>query len=76
MQHQIDIIYINGNTVSQVQNVFEDDLQECKDDTHWINDVEFKRKYRCSCPMIDKIVEWIETMKYSRGELGGLCRYQ
>ena len=30
---------------STLQNIFEGDLQECEDDTHWMNDVEFKRKY-------------------------------
>ncbi|KAL7522097.1 hypothetical protein ACHAWX_007245, partial [Stephanocyclus meneghinianus] len=27
---------------------------------HWMNDVEFKRKYRCSCPVLDKIVQKIK----------------
>eukprot|EP00804_Cyclotella_cryptica_P012143 CCRYP_009838-RA/>CCRYP_009838-RA protein AED:0.54 eAED:-0.17 QI:0/-1/0/1/-1/1/1/0/123 len=46
---------------STLQNIFEDDLQECEDDTHWMNDVEFKRKYRCSRLVLDKIVQKIET---------------
>ena len=40
---------------------FEDDLCKCEDDMHWVNDVEFKGKYRCLHPMLDKIVQKIET---------------
>ena len=46
---------------STLQNIFEGDIRECEDDTHWMNDAEFKRKYRCSHPVLDKIVQKIET---------------
>ena len=46
---------------SVVENVFEHALQESEDDKHWMNDVEFKRKYRCPRPMIDEIVDKLET---------------
>ena len=49
------------NRKSVLQNIFEDDLRECEDDMHWMNDVEFKRKYRCSHPLLDKIVQKIKT---------------
>jgi hypothetical protein len=36
-----------------------------------MNDVEFKRKYRCSCPVLDKIVQKIETSDvFKRGARG------
>ena len=56
---------------SALQNIFEDDLWECEDDTHWMNDVEFKRKYRCSRPVLDIIVQKIETSDvFKRGGRG------
>ena len=56
---------------SSLQSIFEDDLRECEDDTHWMNDVEFKRKYRCSRPVLDKIVQKIETSDvFKRGARG------
>ena len=56
---------------STLQNIFEDDLWECEDDMHWMNDVEFKRKYRCSRPVLDKIVQKIETSDvFKRGARG------
>ena len=56
---------------SALQNIFEDDLRECEDDTHWMNDVEFKRKYRFSRPLLDKIVQTIETSDaFKRGARG------
>ena len=56
---------------SGLQNIFEDDLRECEDDTHWMNDVEFKRKYRCSRSVLDKIVQKIETNDvFKRGTRG------
>eukprot|EP00804_Cyclotella_cryptica_P018902 CCRYP_006432-RA/>CCRYP_006432-RA protein AED:0.22 eAED:0.22 QI:0/-1/0/1/-1/1/1/0/257 len=55
---------------STLQNIFEDDLRECEDDTHWMNDVEFK-KYRCSRLVLDKIVQKIETSDvFKRGTRG------
>lgn len=40
--------------------VFEDDLRVCEDGSHWLNDAEFKRKYRVSREVLDKITAAIE----------------
>ena len=45
---------------SPIQNVFEDDLEENEDGTHWLNDFEFKRKYRCSRNALDRITNEIK----------------
>eukprot|EP00804_Cyclotella_cryptica_P011927 CCRYP_004401-RA/>CCRYP_004401-RA protein AED:0.50 eAED:0.57 QI:0/0/0/0.5/0/0/2/0/152 len=56
---------------STLRNIFEDDLWECEDDMHWMKDAEFQRKYRCSCPVLDKIVQKIETNDaFKRGTRG------
>ena len=56
---------------SVLQNIFQDDLWECEDDTHWMNDVEFKRKYKCSRPGLDEIVQKIELHDvFKRGTQG------
>jgi hypothetical protein len=41
-------------------SIYVDDLRECKDDSHWMHDDEFKRKYRCSREAFDKIVDKIK----------------
>jgi hypothetical protein len=68
IKHQVDV---RKHRKSIIQNIFEDNLQECADDMHWMNDVEFKRKYRCSHPVLDKIVQKIETNDvFKRGTRG------
>ena len=51
-------------------SIFEDDLRVCEDGTHWMNDVEFKRKYRVSRPTLDKITAAIENNSIFKGERG------
>jgi hypothetical protein len=45
---------------SKLQDIFEDDLFVSEDGNHWLNDNEFKRKYRCSREALDKISAKIE----------------
>lgn len=45
---------------SKLQDIFEDDLFVSDDGNHWLNDNEFKRKYRCSREALDKITAKIE----------------
>jgi hypothetical protein len=33
---------------------FEEDLHDTEDGSHWLNDDEFKRKYRVTCQTLDK----------------------
>ena len=46
---------------STLQYIFEDDLHVSEDGTHWMSDDEFKRKYRVSREMLDKITATIEN---------------
>jgi hypothetical protein len=40
---------------SPLECIFEDDLRVSEDGTHWLNDFEFKRKYRWSRDALDRI---------------------
>jgi hypothetical protein len=43
-----------------MMKTFEDDLHVNEDGSHWLNDAEFKRKYRCTRATLDKITTTIE----------------
>jgi hypothetical protein len=45
---------------SKLENIFEDDLRESEDGSHWMNNMDFKRKYRCSRESLDKITDKIK----------------
>ena len=40
--------------------IFADDLRKENNDSTWMNDSEFKRKYRMSREMLDKVTERIQ----------------
>jgi hypothetical protein len=46
---------------SSLESIFDDDLSKSEDGTHWLNELEFKRKYRCSRDALDRITEEIKT---------------
>jgi hypothetical protein len=51
--------------------IFEDDLRVSEDGTHWLNDFEFKRKYRWSRDALDRIAGEIETHDvFKKGKRG------
>ena len=50
--------------------IFEDDLRVCEDGSHWMNEDEFKRKYRVSRETLDKITATIENNDVFKGERG------
>ena len=47
-----------------LHNNFDDDLWVCEEDMHWMNHVEFKRKFRCSCPHLIKLFRRLRQIKY------------
>jgi hypothetical protein len=50
-------------------NIFEDDLREDEDGNHWMSDLEFKRKYRCSRIALDIITDEIkDNLVFKRGK--------
>jgi hypothetical protein len=54
-----------------LNNVFCDDLRECDDGSHWINDAELIMKDRVSCLVLDKIVAKLENNDvFKRGTRG------
>ena len=56
-------------------NIFEHDLHEEEDGTHWMNDSDFKKKYRMSREMLDKITKEIEGHDvFKRGKRGARQR--
>jgi hypothetical protein len=46
---------------SPLESIFDDDLSESEDSTHWLNKLEFERKHRCSRDTLDRITEEIKT---------------
>ena len=60
---------------SPLESIFDDDLRESADGTHWMNDIEFKQKYRCSRDALDRITEEIKTLRRAKeGDGDGRCR--
>ena len=56
---------------SPMESIFEEDLRLSEDGSHWLNDLEFKRKYRCSRDTLDRIVEEIKTHDvFKKGKRG------
>ena len=56
---------------TSLESVFEVDLRCEEDSTHWLNDREFKAKYRCSREALFRICEVIETHNiFKRGKRG------
>lgn len=56
---------------SPLESIFDDDLRESADGTHWMNDIEFKQKYRCSRDALDRITEEIKTHDvFKKGKRG------
>ena len=55
--------------------VFEDDLRVNEDGTHWLNDREFKHKYRMSRDMLDPVTKEIEGHDiFKKGKRGARQR--
>ena len=56
---------------STLQGIFDDDLRVSEDGTHWLSDNEFKRKYRVSREVLDKITAIIESNDvFKKGKRG------
>lgn len=56
---------------SAAYNILEDDLNISEDGTHWLTDDEFKRKYRVSRDILDRITAAIETNDvFKKGQRG------
>jgi hypothetical protein len=56
---------------SPLESIFDDNLSESEDGTHWLNELEFKQKYRCSRDALDRITEEIKTHNiFKKGRRG------
>ena len=54
-----------------IEKIFEEDLEINEDGTEWLNDREFKNKYRCSRDAIYAITEKIQGHEvFARGKRG------
>ena len=61
----------NRMTRKSPVEIFEHDLHEEEDGTHWINDDEFKMKYRMSREMLDSVTDIIKDSKvFKKGKRG------